>query len=463
MNALDRVQIIWMASGAALAAARLVVLARRPTDLLTEKQVRFLLLGTAVGLLPLVLLNLVPRLLGGSIPIVSSLSVLPLALVPAAFLASLTRYRLWDVEVLGRQTASLLGALLVGASFFALAQLLLAQPVAVGIPHARAALQVSAGLLMALSFGPVRRGLSTAFARFQYREAWRDREGLLALVRELPAPRALKDLQDLLADRVSRGLGVSRAALLPVAADALVARDVDGGPPLPLSELPAGARVRTTRLSRQDFTARPTAAVSRLRRAGFRTLAPLTVSGRLLALFAVGDRAGRVPLSVEDTELLETVLAPAALALDHARLFDELRVAGRPLPDAPALSRERRRRLGRGDRGHGRFGPFHVGQPRVRSSPRARRRVPRGHAGRGGAARRARFERRRPPGSRQTSARGRASSTSPSRPSPARVRDPAPASSSSMTPPRPRASNARSPTASASRPSARYRPASRTR
>jgi PAS domain-containing protein len=52
----------------------------------------------------------------------------------------------------------------------------------------------------------------------------------------------------------------------------------------------------------------------------------LTVSGRLLALFAVGDRAGRVPLSLDDTELLETVLAPAALALDHARLFDELRV-----------------------------------------------------------------------------------------------------------------------------------------
>jgi signal transduction histidine kinase len=219
-----------------------------------------------------------------------------------------------------------LGAVLVGAGFFTLAQLLLAQPVAVGIPHARAALQVSAGLLMALSFGPVRRGLSTAFSRFQYREAWRDREGLLALVRELPAPRALSDLSNLLADRVSRGLGVSRAALLPVAEDALVARDVDGGPPLPLSELPAGVRVRTTRLSRQDFAARPTAAISRLRRAGFRTLAPLTVSGRLLALFAVGDRAGRVPLSVEDTELLETVLAPAALALDHARLFDELKV-----------------------------------------------------------------------------------------------------------------------------------------
>ncbi len=326
VDALDRAQIVWMALGAALAAARLVVLARRPTDLLTEKQVRFLLLGVTVGLLPLVLLNLVPRLLGGSIPILSSLAVLPLALVPAAFLASLTRYRLWDVEVLGRQTAALLGALLVGAGFFALAQILLAHPVAVGIPHAKGALQASAGLLMALSFAPVRRGLSGAFQRLQYRESWRDRERLLALVRELPSPRPLGELQSLLAERITRGLGVSKAALLPVAGDALLARDVDGGPPLPLAELPVAARLGPTRLSRQDFTARPTGAVSRLRRAGFRTIAPLTVSGRLLALFAVGDRGGRVPLSLDDTELLETVLAPAALALDHARLFDELRV-----------------------------------------------------------------------------------------------------------------------------------------
>jgi two-component system NtrC family sensor kinase len=324
--ALDRAQIAWMAAGAALAAARLVFVSRRPTDLLTEKQVRFLLLGTAVGLLPLVLLNLVPHLLGGSIPILSTLALLPLALVPAAFLAALTRYRLWDVEVLGREAASVTGALLVGAGFFTLAEVLLAHPLAIAVPHARGALQTAAGFLMALSFVPVRRGLSAAFLRLQFRDAVRDRDGLLALVRELPSPRPLADLTDLLVSRVTRGLGVPRAALLGVAGDAADGRAVDGGGVLPLAELPASARLRTTRLSRQDFAERPTPAVARLRRAGFRTLAPLTVSGRLLALFAVADRAGRVPLSAEDTELLETVLAPAALALDHARLFDELRM-----------------------------------------------------------------------------------------------------------------------------------------
>jgi PAS domain S-box-containing protein len=61
-----------------------------------------------------------------------------------------------------------------------------------------------------------------------------------------------------------------------------------------------------------------------MRRAGFRTIAPLALSGRLLGVFAVADRGGRDPLSGEDVDLLETVLASAALAVDHARLYGEL-------------------------------------------------------------------------------------------------------------------------------------------
>ena len=278
-----------MTAAALIAAARLLVLSRRTIDLLTEKQIRFLLFGTAVGLLPVCVLNLLPRLLGGSIPVLSSLSLLPLALVPMAFLAALTRYRLWDVEVLGRETAALIGAILIGAGFFAVAQMLLAHPLSVGIPYAKGLLQTSAGLLLALSFVPVRRGLSAALSRLQYKEAWREREGLLALVRELPAPRSLAAIRDLLVSRISRGLDVSPVALLTVSDDARVeAETLDGGEPLPLDELPADIRTKTTRLSRQSFAVRPTPAVARLRRAGFRTLAPLTVSGRLLALFAVG-------------------------------------------------------------------------------------------------------------------------------------------------------------------------------
>ena len=49
------------------------------------------------------------------------------------------------------------------------------------------------------------------------------------------------------------------------------------------------------------------------------------MSGRLLALFAVGDRDGRVPLSGEDPSSSKRSSRRPALALDHARLYDELR------------------------------------------------------------------------------------------------------------------------------------------
>jgi len=322
---LDRLQQAALVLGIVVAVARLVSLATRRLDLLAEKQVRFLLAGTAGGLLPVALLDLLPRLLGAPIPVVSSFSVVPLVLVPVSFLAALTRYRLWDVDILTRETVALLGAAFLGAGLFSLAQVVDLGDVLPGIPYGRGLVETGAGLLIALTFFPVRRGLSTALARVQYGERFGEREGLLALVRELSRPRRLSEIGPLLSKRVMSGLGVPRAMLLLALPDGrLDAAPLDGGEPLSTDELPPEAASRTTRLSRLAFTERPTVAVARMRRAGFRTIAPLALSGRLLGLFAVADRGGREPLSGEDVELLETVLASAALAVDHARLYGEL-------------------------------------------------------------------------------------------------------------------------------------------
>ncbi len=324
--ALDRLQVVWIGVAVALALVRLLRLWRRPGDLLAEKQVRYLLLGTGTGLLPVVALNLVPGLFGVSIPVLSAISIVPLALVPFAFLAALTRFRLWDAEVFGRESAALVGAGLAGAALFAAAQILLLRASLPSIPYARSALQVAAGLVLALSFVPARRGLSAALARLQYGEAWSARQDLLALVRDLAAPRSAAAIEQLLVSRATRALGAAPAALLPLLGDGrLPAQEVDRGEPLPLAELPPEATRRTVRLSRRTFQEMPTATIARFRAAGFRTVSPLAASGRLLAVFALGDRLGRVPLSHEDLELLETVLAPAALALDHARLYEEVR------------------------------------------------------------------------------------------------------------------------------------------
>ncbi len=322
---LDGVQEIWLAAGILAAGARVVLLARRRTDLVAEKQCRFLLAGTVGGLFPVALLDLVPRFFGGHVPVLSTLSILPLLLVPVAFTAALTRYRLWDVEILARETGALLGAGFLAAAIFAGAQLLDLGALAPGVPYGRGLVETAAGLVLALTFLPVRRGLSGALARWQYGDGWAERESLLALVRELSEPRRLAEVGPLLVDRVSRGLAVPRAALLLSTGDGAVdGQAVDGGGPIALDELPAGAGRGPVRLSRLAFASEPTAGVARLRQAGFRTLAPLALSGRLLGLLAIADRHGREPLSVEDLALLQTVLASAALAIDHARLYEQL-------------------------------------------------------------------------------------------------------------------------------------------
>lgn len=321
---LDRLQQAWIASAALAGTARLVLLARRRIDLLTEKQVRYLLLGTAAGILPAGVFALVPSFFGTTIPVVSTLSLLPLAIAPLAFLAALTKWRLWDVEVFARESAALLSTCFFGAFLFAGVQRLAAHPLPASIPHLRGTLQAAAGIVIALGFVPVRRTLSGAFLRLQYGDALADRAALAALARDLLSPRRPDEISRLLCERVSKAFGGAAAALLPVDGEVVTATGVDGGPPIPLAELPAGAVDGSVRLSRESISVLPTAGVARLRRRGFRTLAPLAISGRLLALFAVGDKARGTPLSAEDRELVESVLAPAALALDHARLYEEL-------------------------------------------------------------------------------------------------------------------------------------------
>jgi hypothetical protein len=192
---LDDISALWLSLGALVSAVRLGLLARVKIDLLTEKRVRFLLFGTALGLLPLCLLDFLPHLFfGKALPILSTLGVLPLALLPFAFLLAITRYRLWDVEVLGREATALDVTALLGAGLFTAAQLLLSGAVLSGIPYAKGTLEATAGLLLAVSFVPVKRKVSGVLTRLHYGDGLAEREGLVALLRELRscAPRRVE-------------------------------------------------------------------------------------------------------------------------------------------------------------------------------------------------------------------------------------------------------------------------------
>ena len=65
-----------------------------------KKQIKWIYLGLALGFLPFLAIYIVPYLVIGSVaPIYTTLSILPLALIPLAFAVSILKYKLWDVEV----------------------------------------------------------------------------------------------------------------------------------------------------------------------------------------------------------------------------------------------------------------------------------------------------------------------------------------------------------------------------
>ena len=67
-----------------------------------------------------------------------------------------------------------------------------------------------------------------------------------------------------------------------------------------------------------------TAAAATMHRNGWQLCVPLVSSGRLVGLIGLGSKSNRAAFTVEDLELLETVAAETAVALENIRLIEEL-------------------------------------------------------------------------------------------------------------------------------------------
>src|SRR6185436_3916506 len=70
-----------------------------------KKQIKWIYLGLVVGFVPFLLIYIIPFLFSASIrPVFTTLSILPLALIPLAFAVSILKYKLWDIEVIIKES-----------------------------------------------------------------------------------------------------------------------------------------------------------------------------------------------------------------------------------------------------------------------------------------------------------------------------------------------------------------------
>ncbi|HEX2165551.1 MAG TPA: ATP-binding protein [Thermoanaerobaculia bacterium] len=328
----DDVELVHLAAMAVAAVAVLAVRLARPAagaeGREAARQLRWITVGLAGGYLPFLALYLPPALAGVALPeALVAASVVPLGLVPLTFAYAILRYKLWDIEVILRDTVSATLTLLLGVIGFSLANLAIGRGVPEDLPLVRNLLVFAAGLGLAAVLVPTRRGIAEGLERLQYGPAYGKRRALVAFGRELLHERDLDRLCGRLLAGIEEAVGVDRATLYLARGEVLAAVRSEPGVPARLTADAFGERLWSEEVRRLEGVALPVPSAEpaqRLYAAGYRYLLPLTVRRQKVGLVAVGYKGEDLLLSSDDVDLLRQLLDQAALAIENARLMGEL-------------------------------------------------------------------------------------------------------------------------------------------
>jgi PAS domain S-box-containing protein len=293
------------------------------------RQATWIAVGMVGGYLPFLMLYVLPLTFDLAWPpIVTSVAVLFLALVPLTFAYAILRYKLWDIGVIVRDTASLSLTVLVGVIGFSLANLVINRAVPDDMNLARTVISFTSGLIIAGLLIPTRKGIGSSLERLQYRSGYARRRALTEFGREVLEQRSLARLCATLIGRLRAGLHLRQATLLLAAGEKLIAVQ-------PVRELPAElpldafdedfwhSDVKT--LSAVEFPTDELTTEHRLFGAGYRYAFPLAVRESTLGVLLVGYKEdGETPLNSDDLDLIRNLLTQAALAIENAQLLDEV-------------------------------------------------------------------------------------------------------------------------------------------
>jgi len=317
LEACERLWFVYFVVYASAVLARLIDLLRRHRDdAEAEKQVRWIGLGVIVGLAPFLILSALPRAFGLESPLLSSVAVVPLVLIPLAFAYAILKWRLWDVEIFVREAIGTTGAVLLGGMTFVLLNSLLDRTLEGMAAAGKNVIAFSSGILLASLLVPVKKRITDVLERIQYHDTYRARRALLDIARDFATPRPREEVVQAIVRRVEEALRVVPCSLF----------FFEGPGHDPDAAALAGPLAKEDRLRLRGtaFGATPPAALLRLHALGYRAFFAMRCGGSLVGALGVGYKDGRVPLSSEDEALLTAVLAQASLAYENARLYGAL-------------------------------------------------------------------------------------------------------------------------------------------
>ena len=330
---LDQIELGYL--GAYFVAAALVFLRsyRRAPSGVLRQQLKWVTGGTFAGIVPFLLLYILPFFLGLVPRPWMKFSAVSLALIPLCFGYAIIRYRLMDVDIIFKRglayTVATAGVVAVYFAFVALIGELFHTAWPTGTAGGIIAIVVAAFL-----FQPLRDWIQARLDRFFYRDRFDYRRTLIEFGRTLTNEVRLEPMLGSVMDRISQTLLVDRLALFledPAQPGRLQlgrSMGVRFTEPLDLSfldpESPKFARGYLFFESHRAAAESSESVRRTLEQLDLNYYIPCRIRERTVAVLGLGKTVDGDFLSSEDVELLFTIAGYVAIALDNAQLYSSL-------------------------------------------------------------------------------------------------------------------------------------------
>jgi len=330
---LDGFDLAYLGFYFVLAAAAFVVSYRRASSGILRQQLKWVTGGALAGIIPFLLLYIVPY----SLHIVPrpwmNFSAVSLVLIPLCFGYAIIRYRLMDVDIIFKRglayTAATGGVVAVYIAFVALVGALFHTAWPSGIMGEIIAIVVAAFL-----FQPFRDWTQARLDRFFYRDRLDYRRTLMEFGRTLGSEVHIEPMLASVMDRISQALLVDRLAVFledearPGKYRLAQSVGVRSAGPLDTSFLDAENQpsehpalfYESARAARESSpSVRKT-----LEQLDLNYFIPCQIREHTVAVLGVGKTVDGDFLSSDDVELLSTIGGYLAIALDNAQLYSSL-------------------------------------------------------------------------------------------------------------------------------------------
>jgi two-component system NtrC family sensor kinase len=319
---LDRARILYLGVAVLVAAGLMGRAYGKSRSTLHRGQLRWMLWGLFVGLVPFTVLYAIPWALQASdLPAWAQfLSVLPMLLVPAAFTAALVRYRLHDVNLILRRVLVEAASVFLTVAAYGVVVYTLRHGLSDFLPISKSGSRYAGMILTAISYPRIRFSMNRMVEQAFFRKKYSYRATLLDWARELGSETDLRSLVRLLKARIKETLDLAEVDVFVMTGPDRFEIVSDDPEKLTVileeKTLQRLGKSSWIHLATQEIPAIPWA----------RYLFGMKVKGSLCAVLATSEReAPAESLSSEDRALLATFAAHAATGIESARLFEEVR------------------------------------------------------------------------------------------------------------------------------------------